>query len=90
MPIYEFKCPKCRRVIEKMYAVKDCPEKVKCSCGKMAKKILSRGGIICDSVNDVKWLPSACKVMQKNGEPPIQSRTEYNKYLKTNHLTCKG
>ena len=90
MPIYEFKCKNCRRVIEKMYSVKDCPDKVKCSCGKMAKKILSRGAIKCDSVNDVKWLPSACKVMQKNGEPPIQSRTEYNKYLKTNHLTCKG
>jgi len=56
----------------------------------MAKKIISRGAIQCDSVNDVKWLPSACQTLQKHGEPPLQTRGEYNRYLKENKLSCVG
>ena len=90
MPIYEYKCKNCRKVTEKFSNVSDSKDKIKCTCGKMAKRILSRGGIQCDSVNDVKWLPSACKVLQKNGEPMLQTRGEYNRYLKDRHLACKG
>lgn len=90
MPIYEYKCKNCRKVTEKFFSVKDSPEKIKCSCGKTAKKIISRGAIQCDSVNDVPWLPSACQTLQKNGEPPLQTRGEYRSYLKTHRLTCIG
>ena len=91
MPIFEYKCFKgCRKITEKFYKVGNSPEKIKCSCGKTAKKIISRGAIQCDSVNDVPWLPSACQTLQKHGEPPLQTRGEYNRYLKENKLSCVG
>ena len=90
MPIYEYKCKRCRRVTEKFYTVNQSPERVKCACGKMAKKILSRGAIRCDSINDVSWLPSARMVLQPDGERPIETRGQYNRYLKDNNLVCKG
>lgn len=89
MPIIEYQC-RCGKVTEKIRKITRIPNTTRCACGWLAKRILSRGAIKCDSVNDVKWLPSACKVMQKHGEPPIESRMQYNKYLKDNHLTCKG
>jgi len=93
MPIYEYKCKRCRRVTEKFYPVNQSPERVKCACGKMAKKIISRGAIKCDSINDVKWLPSAREALQPDCElrtKPIETRGQYNKYLKDNNLVCKG
>ena len=89
MPIYVYKC-RCGKTMEVFHKVNRVPKHHRCSCGWMAKKVLSTGGIQCDSVNDVSWLPSACKVLQKHGEPPLQSRTEYNRYLKENNLACKG
>jgi len=89
MPIYEYQC-RCGKVVEKVVKVNRVLKRVRCKCGWMAKRVLSLGAIQCDSVNDVKWLPDACKVLQKGGEPPLQSRAEYNRYLKDNHLACKG
>jgi putative FmdB family regulatory protein len=89
MPIYEYQC-RCGKKHDVFHKGNRVPKHHRCSCGWMAKKVLSTGGIQCDSVNDVKWLPSACKVLQKHGEPPLQSRSEYNRYLKENHLACKG
>lgn len=94
MPIYQYQCQRCKKITERFHRIDSIPKKVRCEtkgCGRMARRIIaSSGAIQCDSVNDVKWLPSACKVLQKHGEPPLQSRTEYNKYLKDNHLACKG
>lgn len=92
-PIYEYQCPFCEAVTEVIHKPNRVPKKTRCKtpgCGRLARRIISHGAIQCDSVNDVKWLPSACKVLQKHGEPPLQSRTEYNKYLKDNNLACKG
>jgi putative FmdB family regulatory protein len=89
MPIYEYKCKKCRRTIEAWYPVTHIPDRVKCPCGKMAKKVLSRNGAI-HTDGDVKWLASACKVMQRDGEKPIETRGEYERYLKENNYVCKG
>ena len=87
--IYEFKCTRgCRKVTERMYHVADCPEKIRCTCGKMAKKILSRGAIKLDG--EVKWLPDAVKTLQPDGERSVTTRTEYNKYLKNHNLACVG
>jgi putative FmdB family regulatory protein len=93
MPLYEFKCQKCRIIHERTYQINKCPRKVKCEdCGGTAKKIISvgHGGVFCDSVTDVKWLPSALKVLQPDGERPIQSRGEYRRYLRERELVCKG
>jgi putative FmdB family regulatory protein len=94
MPTYQYECPRCKKITEKVHRIDSIPKKVRCEtkgCGRMARRIIPQSGAIqCDSVNDVKWLPSACKVMQRDGERPVTSRTEYNKYLKDNNLVCKG
>jgi putative FmdB family regulatory protein len=89
MPIYSYEC-RCGKKHEVFHKINRVPKKHRCSCGWMAKKVIGSGGIQCDSVNDVKWLPSACKVLQKHGEAPLQSRSEYRKYLRDNHLQCTG
>jgi len=77
-----------------MYHVAECPEKIKCSCGKTAKKILSRNGAVhCDGGADVKWLESARQVLQPDREirtNPIETRGQYKKYLKDHNLACVG
>lgn len=94
MPIYQYECRTCKTITEKIHRADSIPKKVRCSkpgCGRMARRIIPQNGAIqCDSVNDVKWLPSACQVLQKHGERPLTSRTEYKRYLKENHLECKG
>jgi putative FmdB family regulatory protein len=93
MPIYEFQCDYCKTVTELIRKPHRIPKKTRCKkpgCGRLARRILSCGAIQCDSVNDVKWLPSACQTLQKHGEAPLQTRGEYNKYLKKNNLACKG
>ena len=94
MPIYEYECKLCKKITEKIHRVDSIPKKVRCEtkgCGRMARRIIPRSGAIqCDSVNDVSWLPSACKTLQKHGEPPLQSRTEYLSYLKKTGQACIG
>jgi len=89
MPIYEYKC-RCGKITEKFHKVTRIPNKTRCPCGWQAKRIISGISIQADSVNDVKWLPSACQVLQKNGERPLQSRTEYKQYLKDHKLVSVG
>ena len=89
MIMYQYEC-RCGRKIEKMFKPTRVPKRVRCECGWMAKKVIATGGIQCDSITDVKWLPSACQVLQRAGEPPLQSRKEYNQYLKTHNLACTG
>ena len=87
MPLYTYECCKCGKEMDKIFPLRDCPTEVECvRCRGAAKKILSvgRGGIQTD--NDVKWLPSACEVLQRHGERPLETRTEYRQYLKDNGL----
>lgn len=88
MPIYEYKCKRCRRVTEIMSNVHDRPEKMKCKCGKTAKRVLSRSATLTDG--DVTWLASAREVLQPSYERPIETRGEYNKYLKSRNIECIG
>jgi hypothetical protein len=87
--LYQYEC-RCGKKIEKLMKPQRVPKRVRCDCGWMAKKVISSGGIQCDSVNDVSWLPSACQTLQKHGEPPLQSRTEYLSYLKKTGQVCTG
>lgn len=87
--LYQYEC-RCGRKIEKLFKPQRVPKRVRCECGWLAKKVIGSGGIQCDSVNDVKWLESACQAVQKHGEAQLQSRSEYARYLKKNHLQCIG
>jgi putative FmdB family regulatory protein len=89
MPIYTYQC-RCGREFDVTHKISRVPKKHRCSCGWMARRVIALNSIQCDSVHDVKWLPSACEVLLKQGERPLQSRSEYNAYLKKNHLVCKG
>ena len=42
MPIYWFECKECKKVYEKVYKVKECPEAIHCDpCGLLAFKIIA-------------------------------------------------
>jgi len=91
MPLYEFECPHCFSRQDRVFRMDACPIAVRCSqCGKSAKKIISfgHGGIQTD--NDVPWLPSAVQVLQSDHERPIQTRGEYNRYLKDKGIQPAG
>jgi putative FmdB family regulatory protein len=91
MPLYSYECRKCHKVVDKVFPINDCPRTVECDkCRHPADKILSigHGGIQTDG--DVKWLPSACEVLQRHGERPLETRTEYRNYLKDNGLVAGG
>jgi putative FmdB family regulatory protein len=89
MPIYEYECEECGNIMEVVSKISEKPEFGVCDCcGGHAKPILSRGAIHTDG--DVKWLQSAREVLQPDGERPIETRGEYNRYLKDNNLACIG
>lgn len=83
MPTYEHYCQSCDSVTEDVCMVADRKQFVVCkSCGGSAERIMSTPAIRCDSGTDVPWLASACKTLQKDGEQPIESRSQYKRYLK--------
>lgn len=41
MPIYEFRCPKCKKITEKMFSINEKSDYIVCKCGYIATKILS-------------------------------------------------
>ncbi|MCG6534083.1 MAG: zinc ribbon domain-containing protein [Syntrophales bacterium LBB04] len=94
MPLYTYECRECGAQTDQVFRIAEKPKVIKCPvCRKKAAvSILSigHGGIKCDSINDVKWMPSALKVLQPDYEKPIESRGEYNRYLKEKQLVCKG
>ena len=89
-PLYDFQCPFCGKKQEHFFHIDDCPEIIECDCGKKALKILSvgHGGIQTD--NNVTWLPSAIKTLQPDYERPLQTRSQYKKYLKEKGLEPIG
>jgi putative FmdB family regulatory protein len=89
MPIYQYQC-RCGEIIEKFHKITRIPNTARCKCGWLAKKIISVHRVQADSINDVKWLPSALQTLQRPGEKPIESRSEYNAYLKKKDIACVG
>lgn len=80
-PLYEYQCQECNKIHERTFRIVDFPENIPCvECGGRANKIISLGAIQTDG--DVKWLPSAVKVLQPDHERPIATRGEYKRYLK--------
>jgi putative FmdB family regulatory protein len=93
MPIYEYSCPRCKKITEKFHRIDNIPKKVRCKgkgCGRMARRIIPQSGaILCDSINDVKWLKSSLDTLPNDAQH-IESRTEHKKYLSRNGLTTIG
>ena len=89
MPTYEYLCKGCDTTYEKIFRMDDFPDEIKCNiCNGRAHKIISLSAIKTD--NDVPWLASASKVLVKEHERPLETRTEYNRYLKDNGLQPAG
>jgi putative FmdB family regulatory protein len=91
MPTYEYECLNCGKITEKVFKVVDCQNTVKCGiCGVLAKKIISKSAIQCDSANDVSWLKSAEQVIKPAHEKPWDSRKDYKECLQRNNLIPVG
>ena len=88
MPIYEYKCKRCRKVTELERSVSAYKDPVKCTCGKNAKLVIPKlGSILTDG--DVKWLDSAKANLPKDAEH-IRTRGEHRRYLRDHNLACIG
>jgi hypothetical protein len=48
------------------------------------------GGRFNDSIIGVPWLKSALGNLQPDGEKPIESRSEYKRYLKEKNIIAAG
>lgn len=89
MPIYVYKC-RCGKTMERIHKISRVPKRCRCECGWMAKKTLTQSAVHGDTIESVKWLPSAIEVLQRDGERPITSMTEYKQYLKERKITPTG
>ena len=87
MPVYEYECD-CGEKIEVICHVTEYQKIMGCACGGSAKQVIGHAFSHRDS--DVPWLPSAVKVLQPDGERPVETRSELRKYLKLHGLISKG
>ena len=83
--IYVYEC-KCGNKFEKYIERTDydITEYMQCPhCLMFGKRIISFN---IGHRADPTWLGSACEVLQPDGERPIESRDEFNKYLKKHDI----
>jgi len=82
MILVDFECSFCAVIFEESVdsAIKfgKCPE-----CGNIANRIYTMNS---GHRADPAWLESAVEVLQGDGERPIESRSEFNDYLKKNNI----
>ena len=93
MPIYTYECRHCGETQDRLYPVSKYPKAVKCTqCCRMARMIIApgHGGRFNDSIIGVPWLKSALGNLQPDGEKPIESRSEYKRYLKEKNIIAAG
>lgn len=96
MPTYDFKCHECGHVFESILRLAEYEDGPWPTCDGCGSENISRlfgaghGGVQCDSINDVSWLPSALKTLPDDAGTRVGSRTEWRRYLKEKGLECKG
>ncbi len=93
MPLFDYECPRCGATKEIIAKIDGFPKSVPCNhCGTESPKVitLGHGGIQCDSMVDVPWLASAVENLQPDHERPVETRGEYNRYLKENNIIASG
>jgi len=89
MPIYEYECRFCKKVTEKVQKVTRVTKRIRCECGHVARRVLSKAAVKCDDAVNVPWLESA-KMTLPNDAKNISTRSEHAKYLKDHNLACVG
>ena len=96
MPTYDFRCQKCGNVFESIlrlfeYEGLQWPVCSECGTDDIVRHFVSGcGGVQCDSINDVSWLPSAIKNLPDDAVGKVGSRGEWKRYLKEKGLICTG
>lgn len=90
MPLYEYECENCGRIFDLHLKISDLSNDVVCEeCDGDAKRIitLGHGGIQDDHP---VWLDHSIRCqLQDTDDPterPIETRTQYNSYLKDNGI----
>ena len=68
MPLYDFECTDCKKITE---AIADTEAKhLPCTCGAMAKKIISASGVYTGNADDTSWAKYGMEVMPKDSQHP--------------------
>jgi putative FmdB family regulatory protein len=91
MPVYEFMCNGCKAVFDKFFKMDECPDRLLCPmCDKgEARKVIAFNGAI--QSDTPAWINDHLReALQKDGEKPIETRTEYEKYLKDNNYVPRA
>ena len=76
MPLYDYQCPE-HGQFDVLLKISELRPTFKCpKCGRKSKRIVvsGHGGVHCDSINDVSWLPSAVQNLPDDAAVKIQSR----------------
>ena len=90
MPTYEYQCKACGSVQEETCRMHDKPDTVTCNgCGGEAGKILSASMVLGDDMPAWMRHPETLGCLQPAGEKPIETRSEYNRYLKNKGIASK-
>ena len=85
MPIYEFQCPKCQHIDERLYMEYKSPKSEPCTqCGGKSKKIISTGAIHTDTPT---WLDQSVRdAVQGDNERPIQNRKDLSNVMRSKKI----
>lgn len=90
MPIYTYECQSCGEKTEHWCKIADKPLSLVCSvCNGCMGQLIDCPMVFCDSIADVSWLPEAARTVSmehKIGVKPIESRTQFNQYIKEKGL----
>ena len=80
----DFECSNCEHIFEVFLVDRETKIEICPKCSGLSRRILSfRGAYRADPL----WLPSAVKVLQADGERPIESRSEHDRYLKERDIS---
>ena len=89
MPIYDYQC-ECGNTFEAIAEIDQ--QRLPCSCGKKAKRIISASGVNCAN-EDADWIKSVAEVVNKNSENPYTqeflkhpNRTNLRRHLSSSGL----
>jgi len=86
MPLYTYKCGNCEKEQDRFFRISEKPDTVPCECGAEARKILSASTVHGDEMPAWMRHPEVRGCLQNPYEKPIQSRSEYKRYLKDNGI----
>lgn len=89
MPTYEYQCALCGKISEEVYPISNFPPIIEChQCRGAAKRVLSSVAVHCDSA---PWIDDTLRgCLQKDGEKPIETRSELNSYCKSHDIIPTG